>query len=229
MITKFACPYYAIKYGKEVGDSISSIDFTDLRSDDYVGLGHFIDMNAPPPAPLFDDRSGKLPEAAGPERQSDLFETFMVAGMNMGGIRVNYDLSNGPKNYEIILGASGQTGSDFHQNSVQRGKAEWEALTVSSTQATPLDNLAMYGWINLKNAPTSREPRRGRDSSGLRCKTPASPRWRPRSAASSTKLRSISPVPRAASAAASGKSQRRPWCSARRRRGGRMRTDTSSA
>ena len=91
---------------------------------------------------MYDDRHGFFMDDPGPYHTKDSFEWAMSTLGDLVGLRVYYDPSQGPKDYEIDLGGSG----DFHQNSVHRGLSDWEAQSFPHTEFTPLDNLAMFGW-----------------------------------------------------------------------------------
>ena len=62
---------------------------------------------------------------------------------------------------QVILGASGMTGDDFHRNSTARTASEWEAPTLPHLQLTAVDNLAMFGYQEAKaNKGTAIEAKR---------------------------------------------------------------------
>jgi hypothetical protein len=143
----WACPIAGIVGPAFIIDKIQTTDFNSMESGDYVGFGHFVDVKTTVPgAALFDDKPGKFGERAGPLGVPDSTEMLVNAFFDAAGMHVNHATSDGPKNYEIMLGKSGGMGMDFHANSVHRTANEWEALTVAHTQLTPVSNLGMFGW-----------------------------------------------------------------------------------
>ena len=157
-----ACPFLGVGAGGIVIDEITSIDADSLESEDYVGFGHFIDMK-PTPAfpPAFDEKPAKLMERAGPSGVTDVTEDLVILLFDLGGIHVNHAESQAPKNYEIVLGASGTTGDDFHRNSITRTAAQWETSTIPGLQLTAVDNLGMFGYQEAKaNRGTALEAKR---------------------------------------------------------------------
>jgi hypothetical protein len=142
-----ACPVAAVVGPTWIIDKIQSTDFGNMKSADFVGFGHFVDVKATAAgATLFDDKPGKFGERAGPNGIPDATEGLVTALFDVAGMHVNHAASDGPKNYEIMLGASGGPGADFHVNTVHRDKNEWEALTIGHTQLTSVANLGMFGW-----------------------------------------------------------------------------------
>jgi hypothetical protein len=141
------CQVCVQKTSKLVGASIETVsslpDLSDWKDEMFTGMGHHIDMK---PTALgvsaFDDRHGFFTDDSGPIHLRDSLETALTALSDAIGLRVKFDASDGPKNYEISLPGSG----DFHANSVHRGISEWDAQSMPHTQFTPLDNLAMFGW-----------------------------------------------------------------------------------
>lgn len=146
-----ACPAVGIGVAGQVVDEFTSIDADSLESEDYVGLGHFIDMK-PTPAdpPPFDSKPAKLIMRAGPKGVPDLTEDLVTALFDLGGIHVNHAKALAPTNYQITLGASGAMGTDFHPNSINRTSSQWELPTVPHLQLTAVDNLAMFGYEAAK-------------------------------------------------------------------------------
>ncbi|MCW5623478.1 MAG: hypothetical protein KIT73_02025 [Burkholderiales bacterium] len=146
-----ACPILGVGAGGMVVDEISSIDADSLESEDYVGFGHFIDMKPTPATPVpFDEKPGKLMDRAGPKGVTDVTEDLVILLFDLGGIHVNHAESLAPQHYEIVLGDSGAMGDDVHRNSTRRSPAEWETATVPHLQLTPVDNLAMFGYLDAK-------------------------------------------------------------------------------
>jgi hypothetical protein len=146
------CPIVAVGAGGIVIDEITSIDADSLESEDYVGFGHFVDMKPTPPLPafFFDEKPGKLMERAGPAGVTDTTEDLVTILFDLGGIHVNHVESQAPTNYQILLGASGAVGTDFHRNSVERSPSAWESPTIPHLQLTAVDNLAMFGYEDAK-------------------------------------------------------------------------------
>jgi hypothetical protein len=145
------CPAVAVGAGAATIDEITSIDSDSLESDKYVGFGHFIDMK-PVPAGLsvFDTKPGKFMERAGPAGAPDTTEQLVMALFDLGGVHVNHTESLAPKNYEILLGASGAIGSDFHRNTTHRDQSQWETPTAPHLQLAAVDNLGMFGYDEAK-------------------------------------------------------------------------------
>jgi hypothetical protein len=157
-----ACPFLGVGAGGIVIDEITSIDADSLESEDYVGFGHFVDMK-PTPAfpPSSDEKPAKLMERAGPTGTTDLTEDLVILLFDLGGIHVNHAESQAPKHYEIVLGASGAIGDDFHRNSTTRSPAEWETATIPHLQLSAVDNLGMFGYQEAKaNRGTPLEAKR---------------------------------------------------------------------
>jgi hypothetical protein len=65
---------------------------------------------------------------------------------NQLAVTVNYDESDGVKNYEV------KNGNDSHGNSRPRRRQDWEYVTWPLTPFTPLDNLAWFGWDRFKGS-----------------------------------------------------------------------------
>jgi len=148
-----ACPFVAVGAGGIVMDEIASIDADSLESGDYVGFGHFVDMKATPASPApFDTKPGKFMERAGPAGVPDTTEDLVTLLFDIGGIHVNHDEAQAPKNYQTIVGTSGMSGTsgaiggDFHRNSTARSPSQWESPTIPHLQLTAVDNLAMFGY-----------------------------------------------------------------------------------
>jgi hypothetical protein len=144
------CPAVAIGAAVEVIDEISSLDASAMKRTEFVGLGHFIDVQPTPPSQmLFDDVPGKFSEHAGPDGNPDVFEELVIALYEWLGWHVRSDLSLGTTNYEIAV--SGQQGEDdFASDSVNRNALDWETATGGHLQYTPVDNLALFGWLEFK-------------------------------------------------------------------------------
>lgn len=157
-----ACPFVAVGVGGDVIDEITSIDADSLESEDYVGFGHFIDMKPTPASPPpFDAKPGKFMQRAGPNGVPDITEDLVTLLFDLGGIHVNHAEAQAPTNYQIVLGASGAIGDDFHRNSKVRSPAQWETPTIPHLQLTPVDNLAMFGYEEAKaNKGTPLEAKR---------------------------------------------------------------------
>jgi hypothetical protein len=155
------CPFLAVGAAGKVVDEITSVDAEAIESGDFVGFGHFVDMKPTPASPaFFDAKPAKFMERAGPAGTPDTTEELVMALFEVGGIHVNHDLSEAPKNYEIMLG-SGAVGTDFHTNTTHRDKAQWESPTVPHLQLTPVDDLGMFGYLEArKNKGTADEPHR---------------------------------------------------------------------
>jgi hypothetical protein len=140
-----ACPILAGGGAGFVVDELTSINATEIESDDFTTLGHFIDLK-PNVAGTFDDRRGKLPTASGPTGQPDGLEKVFNASFDALGLHVNHEASDGPKRYEIVLGTPGQPGDDLHRNSLTRTAADWETGLATTIEYTPGDNLGRYGF-----------------------------------------------------------------------------------
>jgi hypothetical protein len=150
-IACLACPAVAVGGGFIVIDEITSLDADSLESEDFLGFGHFIDMK-PTPANqfFFDQMPAKLMERAGPTGVPDTTESLVTVLFDLGGIHVNHNKSQAPKDYEIVLGASGAMGSDLHRNTTDRNATAWETPTVPHLQLTAVDNLGMFGYLESK-------------------------------------------------------------------------------
>ena len=96
--------------------------------------------------PHYDDISGLYGATPGPFGQPGKTEVFALELTRAFGVSIDYDHSNGPKNYEIT------DGKDFHPNSVARRRQDWEYLTWPNVPMPPLDNLAWYGWNKFKRS-----------------------------------------------------------------------------
>jgi hypothetical protein len=152
------CPAIAAGAGGAVIDAIMSLDAAEFEHSDFVGLGHHVDVKPSPPfASLFDDRRGKFAPEAGPTGSPDTLELMTFVLFDLLGWHVNFDASDGPKNYEVILGGtgSGGIGADAHRNSVDRGASDWEPETAVYLQFTPVDNLARFGWEGFTAQPAA--------------------------------------------------------------------------
>lgn len=156
-----ACPIVALGAGGTVVDEIASIDADALESEDYTGFGHFIDMKPTPASPApFDEKPGKLMSRAGPTGTTDVTEDLVMMIFDIAGMHVNRPASAAPRDYQIILGASGATGTDAHRNSTARTVPQWELPLVPDLQLTAVDNLGMFGYLEAKaNRGTALESR----------------------------------------------------------------------
>jgi hypothetical protein len=162
-----ACPAIAAGAGGIVIDEIMSLDASTFEHSDFVGFGHHVDVKPSPPfTSLFDDRRGKFSPQAGPTGTPDTLELMTFVLFDLLGWHVNFDASEGPRNYEIILppGGSGGVGGDAHRNSVDRDATDWEPETAIHNQFTPVDNLGRFGW----RASGRRRRDLGRGAAGLR-------------------------------------------------------------
>jgi hypothetical protein len=123
----------------------------DIKGLDYVGVWHFIGMH--PGAPnIFDDRGGYQMESGGPSGQPDAMVTGLMAGLDLLGWTLNWDDSDGPKQYEI--GAGG----DFHKDTNTRSPAKWMFPTFPHLIFEPADNLGKFGWDKFRALLVSAEP-----------------------------------------------------------------------
>lgn len=157
-----ACPVVAIGSAGVVIDEITSVDADSLESEDYIGFGHFIDMKPTPASPTqYDIKPAKLSERAGPTGTPDLVEDLVTVLFDIGGIHVNYDASDAPKDYQITTDGSGAIGPDFHRNSIARTAEEWELPTIPHMQLTAVDNLALFGYEQAKLGGTTQAKRLG--------------------------------------------------------------------
>jgi hypothetical protein len=155
-----ACPAIAAGAGGIVIDEIMSLDAAEFEHSDFVGMGHHVDVKPSPPfTSLFDDRRGKFAPEAGPSGSPDTLELMTFVLFDLLGWHVNFDASDGAKNYEIILfpGGSGGIGGDEHRNSINRGAADWEPETAIHNQFTPVDNMARFGWQGFVNKSDTSE------------------------------------------------------------------------
>jgi hypothetical protein len=144
------CPAVAIGAGIYVIDAINDIDASSMEHDDFTGLGHHIDMKPLSPGDsTFDDQRGKAMEKAGPTGNPDLLEEMVIALYDLLGWHVRHDLSNGPKNYQIVV--AGTDSADGHPDSIMRSGSQWETATGAHIDYTPVDNLALSGWKRFKN------------------------------------------------------------------------------
>jgi hypothetical protein len=139
-----ACPILAGGAAGFVTDELTSLNATEIESDDFTTLGHFMDMKPATPG-TFDDRRGKLATASGPLVQPDGLEKVFIASFDVLGLHVNHEASSGPERYEIVLGTPGMPGDDLHQNSQTRTASDWETGLATTLEYTPGDNLGRYG------------------------------------------------------------------------------------
>jgi hypothetical protein len=138
--------------GSSLIDSLTGFSPSAIEISDLTGLGHFVDVKPVSTPGAFDDVPGKLMTRAGPTGHPDMLEDGIIAFMDLAGVHLNYTKSNGPANYQVILGSSGAMGTDFHRNSVSRSPSQWELPLLSNLQMTPVDNLAYYGYNNFFKA-----------------------------------------------------------------------------
>ena len=123
----------------------------DISGLDYVGVWHFIGMHSSSPS-TFDDRSGYLMENGGPSGQPDALVSGVMAGADLLGWSLNYDKSDGPKQYEI------GSGGDFHRDTTTRSAAKWQFPPFPHLIFEPADNLAKFGWDKFRTLLVSAEP-----------------------------------------------------------------------
>jgi hypothetical protein len=96
--------------------------------------------------PHYDDISGLYGATPGPYGQPGETEVLALELTRACGVSIDYDNSDGPKNYEV------GDGKDFHPDSVKRTGQDWEYLTWPNVPMPPLDNLAWYGWDRFKQS-----------------------------------------------------------------------------
>ena len=113
------------------------------RDSVYTGMWHFINANGAG-TNSFDDRRGLFYNEAGPDGVPGQLDLMAQAGLDIGGKHLDFDLSKGPKQYEI------RTSDDGHPNSVTRDESDWEGVTGGHLQFSPLDNFAYFGWRNFR-------------------------------------------------------------------------------
>lgn len=143
----FACLFCITKTSEAADSVVTAVDhlpdFTDWADLQFTGMGHHVDMKPfLPGIPKFDDNHGFYTDDPGPFHTRDSMEALLTASSDLLGLRVKFDPSLGPKNYQTELAAPG----DFDPNSVLRSLNDWEAQTWPHTQFTPVDNLALFGW-----------------------------------------------------------------------------------
>lgn len=150
------CPVLGGVAAGEVIDSIMDLDAEAMKHEDFIGLGHHVDVKpGAAAASLFDDNRGKFAFGAGPAGQPDALEYMVIALFNLMGWHVNHAASLAPTNYEIVLGAEGAIGSDGHRNTIRRSAAAWQTPILIHEQLTPVDNLAMFGWRAYSAEPAT--------------------------------------------------------------------------
>ena len=116
----------------------------DTQDESFIGFWHLINMNpaaATVNNPVFDDKGGLYYPHAGPAGVPGLADSVFAGLLDQLGGTINYDKSEGPKNYQILAGNDGHT-----DTITNRGETSWEAQNASLTMMEPLDNLAMFGW-----------------------------------------------------------------------------------
>jgi len=154
----------AIKEAKSAShDVVTEIDglapgFGDITGSLYVGMGHHVNVSQAANSIVsdlkgnynhYDDQPGMLTENAGPNGLPGNIEVLSMAGADLIGMSVHYDLSLGPKRYEVT------EGNDFHPNSIDRSDDDWQYLSWPHIPFTPLDNLAWFGWKQFRDNPQS--------------------------------------------------------------------------
>lgn len=147
----------------EVHDGIATVDALvpgiplgdlDFLREITSGVCHHIDAKGDVLAPgwstvsksHYDDISGLYGATPGPYGVPGQTEELALLVTRSLGVSVDYDHSDGPKNYEVT------DGNDFHPNSVARRRQDWEYLTWPDVPMPPLDNLAWYGWDKFKGS-----------------------------------------------------------------------------
>jgi hypothetical protein len=145
-------------------DDILDAFFPDipLGSDgDFVGLWHFI--HAGPPAlpgaiaqvtellqdqqpDAYDDRMGLFYPLAGPNASPGIIDYAIMTGAMVSGATVVFEESLGAQRYM-------PNGADGHQATKVRGNDDWELYSLATTQFSPIDNLARFGWDHFKSDP----------------------------------------------------------------------------
>jgi hypothetical protein len=144
------CPVVAFEAGSTVIDGIDELYATTTENEDYIGLGHHIDLKTlPTGSETFDQKPGKFMERAGPTGVPDLFEEAIMALFDLLGLHVRHD-SQGPMRYQIAV--AGTDNADFHADTVFRSSSAWGTPTGAHIQYTPVDNLALWGWNEFRAA-----------------------------------------------------------------------------
>jgi hypothetical protein len=119
----------------------------DVKGLDWVGIWHHINVRPDTGGGAFDDRPGALLETGGPFGIPDATALVLMAALDVSGLSLNYDDSNGPHRYEIT-GAG-----DGHQDTSTRNEGQWQITTFPHLTFEPVDNLGFYGWRQFKNDP----------------------------------------------------------------------------
>lgn len=123
----------------------------DVKSDQFVGLWHFINMA--PAARIdneYDDHQGMLYEQAGPSQVPGAIDIAIMAGTDLAGLSVNPSKSQGVEHYEIANPNDDGRDGDVYNGSKIRGDAAWQKYPMGHTPFSPVDNLALYGWNQFK-------------------------------------------------------------------------------
>lgn len=114
--------------------------FTDSA---YTGMWHYINAQDGG-TNKYDDRRGLFYNEAGPDRSPGQLDVIIQAGLDLGSLHLDYDVSHGRQQYEIL------SSDDKHPNSVARNKSQWQGVTAAHLQFSPIDNFAFYGWSHFR-------------------------------------------------------------------------------
>ena len=143
---------------KDAGDTLNPFDdidgslpgYFDIWGDMWTGMWHHIKILGPSDND-FDDHQGLLLSEAGPSFTLDAVDLGVMVGMDASGMSVDYDKSDGPKNYE-------SKGGDGSPATVHRSRPKWQFTTWPHTPFEPVDNLAQFGWNGYHDDPAATHP-----------------------------------------------------------------------
>lgn len=110
-----------------------------FRSVDYVGLWHFVDVDAS--IRRYNDTRGLFYENAGPSHPGAV-DVAIMAAADLSGLSLNAYASEGPSRY----GPYDRT---------YRTKGQWQSHTIAHTEFSPIQHLAREDWDAYVANPTS--------------------------------------------------------------------------
>lgn len=124
----------------------------DIQNANFTGIPHHV--NPPGAKPFggiwavpndsYDDQWGLIVDRAGPTSLPDPIEFVTMAASDMVGLSFLAEKSGAIQNYQIA------TSADGHAATVHRDNNEWEYLSWPHVAMTPVDNLGMFGWMELE-------------------------------------------------------------------------------
>ena len=140
---------------KDAGKTINVVDdvegllpgFGNITGGMWTGFWHHIKVTGSA-SNDFDDHQGLLVEEAGPLPVPDPLDVATMIGLDIGGLSLRYEDSNGPKRYTV------QQSNDGGSNSTVRSQGEWQYGTMAHTAFEPVDNLGYFGWKKFETEKT---------------------------------------------------------------------------